>query len=746
MLRRALATAAAAVAAAGPLFLSPALADPAPTPTPSATASGLPVAVTLTGLSPQAPQPGDVLDLRGTLQNLSGSAVTGLSVQLLVSRTKVGSRGAFDDYADLPDGAPPFDATAAPSATTSLPEQDLQPQGTAAFSVSVPVDDLALPEAWQVYELAVVVDGDVVTGHQTVGRLRTFLPWAPLGVPGVGPPTRLAWVWPLADRPHRTTATAWSDDELAAELSGDGRLARLLTAGTAAQTQQPPPAPAPRHARRHHGKKQPVQPAAPPQPTTRPVPLTWAIDPLLVDDATAMAAGYRVRAGGEERDGTGQAAARAWLTALQRATANSAVFGLPYADPDVAAAARAGLGAEVQVATNAGDALLGRALNRSPLPYAWPPDGLADQRTLDTLFAAGETTVVLDSEALPIIGGPPSETPGAHTTVRSRDGNFDALLADHTLNKVVDDGAHSAAAGPLAVQRLLSELLMVQAELPSDQRSLVITPSRRWAPPAAYAAALLSSTGKVPWIEPVSLQQVATSPVYDKVQREPLRYPATERARQLHRSYLDRVAAVQRRVDAFAAILPPGDAQARAFDNGVLRLLSSAWRANPTIARDERLRFSEELANTMGKVHIVGRDEGPSLVTLTSHSGIVPVTVSNELDSPVRVVVDIQAGGHLVVKGGGRLTRTIPPHRQFPLDVRATAQTSGVFPLSVALYTPDPEHLRYGRRVQLLVRSTAYGSTALLITGGATAVLLLTVIVRLIRRARSARKTAPEPA
>jgi hypothetical protein len=61
-----------------------------------------------------------------------------------------------------------------------------------------------------------------------------------------------------------------------------------------------------------------------------------------------------------------------------------------------------------------------------------------------------------------------------------------------------------------------------------------------------------------------------------------------------------------------------------------------------------------------------------------------------------------------------------------------------VFGLTVQLTTKSGRP--YGAPVPLRIRSTAYGTTALLITGGATAVLLLTVIVRLIRRARAARR------
>jgi hypothetical protein len=131
-----------------------------------------------------------------------------------------------------------------------------------------------------------------------------------------------------------------------------------------------------------------------------------------------------------------------------------------------------------------------------------------------------------------------------------------------------------------------------------------------------------------------------------------------------------------------------------------------------------------------------------SFVTLTSHTGTVPITVSNELDAPVRVAVQISSQ-HLQVSGGGRVAETIQPHRQVAIDVRATARTSGVFPLEVNLLTPNG--LMYDH-TNLLVRSTAYGVVALLITGLATGILLLAVVIRLVRRARAARRPAEQPA
>ena len=710
-----------ALAGGAPGWRGSARAADANTPSP-------PVVVRLATLTPIAPQPGDTLTLTGDLHNTSTQTIGGLHLSFVYRPTRIGSRGEFDNYANALDGPMPPDAVSVSAAVVGIGLTSLDPGQSTNFHVSVPVDGLDLPHSsWQVYAIGLQLTGLTEAGEQTVGALRTFLPWAPLGVPGVGVKTQVAWLWPLADRPHRLVGTTWSDDTLASELTASGRLRSLLTIGSQAEQQGP-------HAARPHARVKNPKPA-PPRPTIAPVPVTWAVDPMLVEDATQMAAGYRVGIGPGAKPGAGAGAARAWLADLRSAAGHGEVLALPYADPDVVAADRGGLGSEVQVALHSGQSLVADSLSVSPLDYVWPPSGVLDDKTLDLLFAAGVGTVVLNSSSLPILGGPPSETPSANTVVRGRDSNLDALLIDDGLSAVVNTGVTDPSLQPLAVQRFLAETLMIQAELPSDQRTIVVAPDRRWAPDPSYAKALLSDTGRVPWIQPVSLSDAANSPVYTKVTRGPLSYPAVARAQELSPTYLARVRATKSRADSFAAILLPfGAPTARAFDDAVLRALSSAWRDDRTEGTHALQSVRVALAATMGKVRIASAPN--SFVTLTSHSGTVPVTVSNELDSPVHVVVGISSQ-HLKLSGRGRTAEVIPAHRAIPIDVRAAAQTAGVFPLDVTLYTPSGQTYQ---KVKLYVRSTAYGAVTIAITGGATGVLLLAVLVRLTRRALAARR------
>ncbi len=120
----------------------------------------------------------------------------------------------------------------------------------------------------------------------------------------------------------------------------------------------------------------------------------------------------------------------------------------------------------------------------------------------------------------------------------------------------------------------------------------------------------------MPWVQPVTLSEVVAAPRYEKVEREGLSYPAEQRAAQLSQRYLQSVRSLKHRIDALVDILPPGDPQARAFDIGVLRLLSSAWRGEPRLAAARLTDLTNQVERTMDKVYIAST-EG-SLVTLTS--------------------------------------------------------------------------------------------------------------------------------
>jgi Family of unknown function (DUF6049) len=739
---------------------------------PTADGSSSPIQVTMTSLQPLAPQPGNTVTVTGTLRNRSEQAVTELNVQLRVGGP-ISGRGEFDTYAADPDGTLPNDIALTPSAfgpVTPLGQSTLAPGGSEPFTVKLPLDtpdDPNLPsdEGWQVRPLGVVVTSGptVDSTPPVVGDLKTFLPWAPPGTASNGVPTQVAWIWPLIDRPHHTASGAWADDKLAPELAPNGRLTNLLAAGTAAQDQQP--------VAKHS--------------TVRDVPVTWAIDPMLVSDVKAMTSPYKVTVGSKATVGTGTPNAKTWLAGLRTAVVapNAAVMSLPFADPDVVPAFHHGFATTIGQASTVGRTIVTQDLDVNPLPgYSWPPGGLADQHAVNGLAAAGDTPLVLSDVSLPF-SPPPKVTPTARTELTTGATTVTAVLSDSFLSNDVDAGAATPSYAPVALQRFLAETLMIQVEQPAaPARAVVIAPDQRWDPSASYAKELLSDTGRVPWIQPVSLSSVASAtptpvgtptngasppagasatpsapsstgavptistPPTPTVQRGPLTYPASGDRAQLPAGYLHRAAVVRDDIDNFNSILPADSPLTRDYATAVQEALSSAWRRPHLGVATARLAALTDLVRgQMQQVRITSK--AGSYVTLTSHDGKVPITISNNLGTQVTVTVQLQSHEQLTLSNHGEKSVPIPPHQQTLVYVNAAAKTSGVFPVTVRLLAPngnpyDADDINNNAVTTLYVRSTAYGTITLIITGGATAALMIAVAIRLVRRARTARRGA----
>jgi hypothetical protein len=102
------------------------------------------------------------------------------------------------------------------------------------------------------------------------------------------------------------------------------------------------------------------------------------------------------------------------------------------------------------------------------------------------------------------------------------------------------------------------------------------------------------------------------------------------------------------------------------------------------------------------------------VVTLTSRGGLIPLTIQNEAGYPVRVRIALQSPKLEFLDGASRSVLLEPPGQHFDFSVRA--QTTGRFPVSVEVQTPDGTPIAAST---IVVRSTAYNRVALILTIGA---------------------------
>ena len=636
-----------------------------------------PVSVTLTSVRPRGYlRAGSTLRVHGRLVNQSESAYQRVSVRLRFSSRPMTTRGELELYADG-KGLDPLQAGPPRVMSTTLQAGGQQP-----LNLSLSVRQMGL-RTFGVYPISVEVlsAAGAVLGHQ-----RTFVTYYPAGTPALK--TKVAWVWPLIDQPHRADDATFVDDGLERQFGAEGRLSNLVAAAAHTST-----------------------------------PVSWLIDPSLVDDATRMGDtnGYTI-AGPVKR--AQSVAANAWLTSLHQAIPpGDRLYATPYADPDVLALTQRHMGDDVKVAAQQGMRTLAAAhLGGATSSVALPPDGLADQATLASLVASGSHTILLNSTILPD-SRRETFTPDPTVNKKVAGTNVKLVAYDDTLSrKILGMDTTDAGGTILAEQRFLAETAMITGEAPQRARTVVITPPRRWTPSSAFAKAVLNYTAKakLPWLEPVPLSSVETLHASGRTFQPQKTSPG------LSKNYLAQVRALKERVKQFTSLLTPPTSD---FTLGIPRTESSAWNGQSRRGKKVRDTLGKDLDHTAGKVKVL--NDG---ITMAGKSGRIPITISNGL-SHGTVTVKLHAYSKndtlLRVNSVDRTLVLEPGHKdQVTLDMKASANGMA----SVYLQLLDSRGEAFGGAHVLHVHATGYGRTALLITGVSLAVLFVGVAIRVVRR------------
>lgn len=715
-----------ALAALAGLTSGSAGAAPSPEPLP---ADRLQVRVVIDSVSPPVLQPGLAIALTGHVVNDGDVPLLGVHVRpRLGSRpidTRSGLANAMADEGPLTGYLGDVDLRTDVAAHSAVPWQaqipaDAVGRGAAGLTVYLAGAELRA-------RLGPAAE------RATLARTRIPIPFLPAGARFR--PTQLAVLWPVVETPPRGPSTTYLDDTLASSLSSGGRLRRLLTAGATP-------------------RRDPVGPPGSAAPSARPLPLTWVTDPALLQGATDLADGYRYLAQGKPQRGAGDSAAQAWMRTagpvLRRARAEGRLLTLPYADPDIEALTKAGLGSDVGIALRRGAEQVSATLD---VPAAdsvvWPPGGWISGEGLDLLATSQVRAVLLRGDALPLREALPY-TPGARATVQSAAGPMPALLTDPTLDAIlaagvpdppVDTGLAADGeppSGAALVQRLLAETAVITAEQPSRSRALVTAPPRYWDPSPGFLGTLLNRVGTVPWLSIVPLSTVRASEP-SSAPRAPLSYPAAAQRAELSRGYLTAprfgIVALRTRLRDLRSVLGvQADTATLPFDLALLRAESARWRTQPSTGLAVRGATAKALLADSGRVAIASK----GLITLASNRGTLPITLENNLDFPVNVRLRLTTASRARLTADDTALHTVEAHRKRTLQIDAKAFTSGVFTVRAQLFTPDGDP--YGDPVELRVRSTAYGAIAVAVTTGGLALLAIAIVVRLSRRLLGARR------
>lgn len=578
-----------------------------------------------------------------------------------------------------------------------LGEGELAPHVPTAVGFDVDVADLPFARSTRhaVYPMRV----ELRARGELLGAADTYVMWWP---DRDAPRLRVGWIWPLAERSHRALGNDFFDDGLLDAIEGpNGRLVKLLRIGGNAR-----------------------------------MPMTWAVDPELLDALRRMANGYTVR--GQEGGGSGNA--KAWLDRAKGATKGAHVLPLPYADADLEAAAALAPSAAVQTAPAV---LLGREIVRRELDnpgdtrFAWPPGDTLRPTTEAMLRATGAQAFVLPEAALPL-AEPLYYTPSAPTRLDTDAlGSTTALLVDRQLTAAVS----GTSQGRLDVQRYLADAAMISLERPNDLRAVVVAPPRDWDPLAEFATQLLDLTKAAPWVEPVTLPQVLTE---ERSTAPRTRTPGG--AGILAPDQVRRVETARAAVGRLKGFFTDNDRAAPLYldlEDALLRATSSRWGPDPAGGRRLTDAVTQAVETQFGRIRVVPG----GVITMTGRSGRIPLTFQNDIGQTVKVRVRLDSRDRIALKDGESWRRgheiPVPPGGS-TLVLEGKARTGGLFPITVELLANDGTAI--AKPLDLRVRSTAWGAVALVVTGVAFGLLLIASATRLLRRRRKAPAPAPATA
>ncbi|MFF2651315.1 DUF6049 family protein [Streptomyces sp. NPDC058045] len=674
------------------------------------------VDVSLDSLSPDIPEDGDTLTVTGTATNKSRHAVNSAELGLRLGSALHG-RSAIDDVNRRSGYLPGVDGNAVSGSSATQKFSRLAPGVTQHFKLSVPVDKLKLGEDG-VYPLGVGLAGRTSSQpwQQMLGFERTLLPYQS---EAAETRTKTTVLWPLISSSHVTAETGtgeqqtpmFRNDDLAKEIAPGGRLNQMLSLGKS-------------------------------------LDVTWVVDPDLLASVNAMTGSYLIKGpDGKAVPGRGQKAAAQWLDDVEKAVAGSKVVALPFADPDLASLAHTGRNvtgsiSHLKDATDVAAMTVETILHtKAATNFAWPAEGALDPSVVDVATSAGADTIIARSDSFPEHGGL-SYTP---TAARPIGGGTTAVVADAPMSTAFSGDMTRAENSTLAIQNFLAQSLMINAQDPGKQRSIVVAPQRMptasQAQTMAEAVRALQDSG---WSQAQDLTAAAkASPDPRATTRVPSSrdYPASLRRHELPRRAFDAIKRKQDKLNRFQGILADSSRVITPFGRAMDREMSTSWRGRTSEARQFRKGVSDYLAVLTSGVGLIQKSE----TKLSGRSATIPVTVQNNL---------LQGVDHLTL----RLTSTKPtrlkigdgPYDEKPVLVSSghsqslkfttNANANGPVEVLAQLYTDDGRP--YGKPVSFTVDVNEVTPTVMLVIAGGVLLLVLAGFRMYTQRKRAAARRA----
>lgn len=665
-----------------------------------------PLQISIAELSPSVIPKRGVITISGRVTNLSEETWTDLTVYPFASEHPIGGEAELAKAAKTPASDVVGDRILTEGAyDETIP--DLAPGESATYRIRLKRGVLGqkidgVPGVYW-FGVHVLKDGDTAA----VGRARTFLPLVP---PRTQKSVKTVLVVPLR-RPIEYDAEgrlsdieAWSKN-----FAANGRLRQIIDLAESAPD----------------------------------VPVSWLVDPALLDAAERLADGNPARdlspnlpPPGEEPGETEEptpsesadegsdeesskalqdasTAAEAFLTKATAVLKDGDVLALPYGDVDVAAAVSRDPDLLTAARELAAQAFSAREIAAQPVVA--PVTGFLSAGGITAQEPA--TKILVSDEMLRDPGD--SEAP---TTL------------DASGHRVVlsDSGTSSGGPGPesrsgaLAIrQRILAD---AAARVLTDSfQPLVVSLPAHWRPGPTWSSFFQGLD--LPWLSIEPLSNAATTPP-TKIAASRLVYPDKHFARELRTPSFDSARELVAAGNTLDRVLTRNDLVGGEITRQALTSLGYGARADTLSARQAAERATGWIDSQLGKVVV----EAPVSVTMSSEKGRFSANLVNNLDQPVTVRVEAHTDspGTMEIKGPRSIELDAGAQRTVPLD--ATSTKVGVH--TVKLVVTDVEGTRLGSSDEMPIRAGQLGKTIWMILAGGGVLLFGAIAIRLVRRFR----------
>ncbi|GGF36986.1 hypothetical protein GCM10011399_32430 [Subtercola lobariae] len=369
--------------------------------------------------------------------------------------------------------------------------------------------------------------------------------------------------------------------------------------------------------------------------------------------------------------------------------------------------------------------------NYSRTDIAWPATNTVSGTDLDYFAASGLTTSILSSDNISVPDT--AVTPNAPATI----GDKNVIIADSELTDALQNAVTAVTEPPrdAALAEVSAELAIVTAQSGGQTPALVASLGNA-APSSQFAVShTLDVTELLPWAAEAPLSTILGAPQTAGVALLD-RPEAADRGGAVA-SMLD----YERQVGLFAPVIDKPDLITGEQRANLLAVLAQSWLADSTGFTTAVQTNDKDSNATLSSVQIV---DG-STVNLLATNGDVPVPISNNLDQPVTVTLQVTPSNGRLVVDPSSIQVTIEAHSQKTAKVPVKAAVAtGEVELGLELYNRDGVLVSRAAPLEINVSADWEGIGTLII--GILAVLFFAfAVVRLILKRRRARRAgAPD--